>query len=164
MVCMNHERIRRTETLLDEHSCKLSFGDVVVTSELGYRIVSDEGQSVLVRSPEGTSIPMQPCEGPDDDHEHFDCLSKMFVRSGASKTYVMTMYNDTVSNQKVFVHGPAYKEDGNSLPVYSRTDLGTGKISIGSPPIPSDRGHQMSDDALVYVDGRVVSNTVSSNL
>jgi hypothetical protein len=169
---------------LSKNKCSLLYGDEILRQVGGYSISHLDGRQLFTRRENKTILYPDSCHvnatvtNVRGQQQIYQCLSQTFLFRDNNPYYALRLFrlynsfdddNDKKSafdDDDILVQGPFSTSCGDwinatdcpNVQLVVRTDLKSGRVTIGYPPIPVRR-ELLSEDVALYVDGSALLMT-----
>lgn len=170
---------------LTRNKCSLPFGDTILLDNNGYSLIHHNGLALFTRVENKSILYPESCmynvtvPTVSGEEQIFHCLSQTFLFHNNRPYYAFRLFRPYLSHRKnenavvekndILVQGPFSKSCGDwiapngclDVQLVIRTDLQTGRITLGYPPVPVRRKEKFNDDedVTLYVDGSALVMT-----
>ena len=170
---------------LTRNKCSLPFGDMILPDNNGYSLFHRNGLPLFSRVENGSILYPESCSynvtvpTVSGEQQIFHCLSQTFLFHNNRPYYAFRLFrpyisrrankNAAVEENDILVQGPFSKSCGDwiapngclDVQFVVRTDLQTGRITLGYPPVPVRRKEKFNvdEDVTLYVDGSALVMT-----
>ena len=163
---------------VERNRCSLLYGDTILRQDNGYTVKHVDGRALFTRRINETILFPEPCTSNASVQDGrgniytFECLSQTFLFTDNRPYYAFRLFRRSsgaaahADDGDVLVQGAFSEGCGDwmnatgcsDIQLVIRTDLNSGQITLGYPPVPLRR-EPGSEDVSFYVDGSALVMT-----